>query len=163
MTWRGHTNPEDRILACLPYLLPLTVSTLFGVFLFQQFPPLIFLIRIISPLAPLAIGLPGLVIFFLLYILVVRNSQLKHFLRFNTMQALLVDMGLSIISLLFDLISRGINLGSGSTIEFFVSTISSTLFLGTFTIVFYAWYMIFQGKYPEMPILSDAAYYHTQD
>ncbi len=160
MTWRGQTNPEDRILACLPYLLPLIVSTFFGVFLFQQFPFLIFLIRIILPLVPLATGIPGLVVFFLLYMLVVRNSQLKHFLRFNTMQALLVDMGLSIISLLFNLISRLIS--SGSTIEFIFSTISSTLFLGTLAIVFYSWYTISQGKYPEIPILSDAAYYHTQ-
>lgn len=107
MTWRGHTNPEDRIIASLPYLLPLIVSITFGRSLFQQFPQLIFLINIISPLAPLAFGIPGLIVFFMLYMLVVRNSQLKHFLRFNTMQALLVDMGLGIISLLFSVLGWG--------------------------------------------------------
>jgi len=162
MTWRGHTDPIDRLFACLPYLLPLVISIFFGEALFQQFPFLIFFLRIIAPIFPLALGLPGLVIFFMLYALVVRNSQLKHFLRFNTMQALLLDIGLSIVSLLFGLLPQGIATGSGSGLGFILSTIYSTLFLGTVTIVVYAWYTILQGKYPEVPILSEAAYYHTQ-
>ncbi|MCS6959622.1 MAG: Tic20 family protein [Pseudanabaenaceae cyanobacterium SKYGB_i_bin29] len=163
MSWRGYTNPQERFLACLPYLLPLVVSTIFGVYIFTQFPLLSFLLVLLIPIAPLAHGIPGLVMFFMLYALVVRNSQLSHFLRFNTMQALLVDLGLSIMSLLFQLLGiSGGQLLSNTIGSLLISTIFSTLFLGTVAIVAYSWFMIVQGKYPEVPVISAAAYYHVR-
>lgn len=162
MTWRGSTNNEERIIACLPYLLPLIVSIFFGTYVLKLIPPLAFILIIILPLAPLATGIPGLVVFFLLYYLVVRNSDIKHFLRFNTMQALLIDIGLSIVSLILRLLNIGGSLISGSIADLVLSTLYSTLFLGTVAIVIFSWVMISQGKYPEVPVISTAAYYHTQ-
>ncbi|MFN3359911.1 MAG: Tic20 family protein [Pseudanabaenaceae cyanobacterium] len=162
MAWRSYTNPQERLLACLPYLLPMVVSLVFGVFVFQQFPQLTFLLRLLEPIMPLAQGIPGLVIFFMLYALVVRNSQISHFIRFNTMQALLVDLGLSIMSFLFSLFNIAANALLTNPAGFLlVSTLASTLFLGTLIIVFYSWVMIVQGKYPEVPVISEAAQYHV--
>ena len=50
MTWRGSTTVQDRIFACLPYLLPLLDGLKYGRYLFDQFPPLKL---IFIPLAPL--------------------------------------------------------------------------------------------------------------
>jgi hypothetical protein len=155
MTWRGSTTVKDRIFASLPYLLPIISALPFGSFLFRQFPAVA---RIISvPLAPIlliykSIPFAGLVIFFLLFLFVVRNERIIHFIRFNTMQAILLDILLVLCSLLFDILMRG--LGTNLVTE----TLFNIVFLGTVAACGYSIVQSLLGHYAEIPTLSEAVH-----
>ena len=155
MTWRGSTNSGDRFLSCLPYLLPLIDSLAFGQSLFEQFPVLGQIILI--PLMPLLeimarFRLAEFIIFLALYILVVRNENILHFIRFNTMQALLFGISLSLCSLAFPILFSGI------PIPLLAETLNSTVFLGILAAFVYSIIKCATGAYPEFPFISDAAY-----
>lgn len=153
MTWRGSTSPSDRLFACLPYLLPLLVSLQFGVPFFTQFPALQPLIIPLLPLLPLTGGIFGLVIFFALFLLVVRNENISHFIRFNAMQAILLDIILVLCSIIIDLVLRPA-LGGG----LFLETIYNVVFLGTVVAVIYSVVQSAMGRYAEIPTLSEAVH-----
>ncbi|OUL22903.1 hypothetical protein BV378_23640 [Nostoc sp. RF31YmG] len=155
MSWRGSTTVSDRILACLPYLLPLIDGLMFGyVSLLRQFPALqvVFL-----PLAPIvaiygSLGQFGqLIVFFALFFLVVRNEKIHHFIRFNTMQAILLD----IIVFLCSIVLRVVALPG---VDFAVQTVASTIFLGLVAAVGYSVAQSLLGRYAEIPAISDAVY-----
>lgn len=153
MTWRGDTTIRDRIFAVLPYLLPLMYGLQFGRFLFAQFP---ILSIILIPLAPLmsiyrAFPFAGLVIFFALYLLVVRNSNIPHFIRFNTMQAILLDIIIVLCSIILGVFAGGLQ-------GFILETIYNMLFLGILAAVIYSVVQSLRGQYAEIPTISDAVY-----
>lgn len=159
MTWRGSTTPQDRFFACLPYLLPLVDGVAFGVYFFRQFPALEVLLL---PLAPILIaystldrvlfGFGGLIVFFALFLLVVRNESINHFIRFNAMQAILLDIILILCRFILRLFGSG--LGGGLIVE----TIYNVIFLGMIAAVVYAVVQSVMGRYAEIPTLSDAVY-----
>jgi uncharacterized membrane protein len=154
MTWRGSITVKDRIFACLPYLLPIISGLPFGSRLFQQFPVLgIFLV----PLQPIVfiystIPFAGLVIFFLLFLLVVRNERIVHFIRFNTMQAILLDILLVLCSLALQILLPA--LGNNLVTE----TLVNVIFLGTVVACGYSIVQSLLGRYAEIPTLSEAVY-----
>ncbi|MGB7059698.1 MAG: Tic20 family protein, partial [Geitlerinemataceae cyanobacterium] len=85
MTWHRSSSPKDRFFACLPYLLPLIEVVTFSSALFAQLPLLgtIYLVTIEPFLAVYAflgrvIPFVGLIIFFALFLLVVRNERIAH-------------------------------------------------------------------------------------
>ncbi|GET39422.1 Tic20 family protein [Microseira wollei] len=159
MTWRGTTTVRDRIFASLPYLLPLIDGLGFGGFLFGQFPVLRVLFL---PLQPVLIiygildssffGLGGLIIFFALYLLVVRNERIAHFIRFNTMQAILIDIVLVLCRLIVPILAKGIQ------ITFIIETIFNVIFLGVLAAVIYSVAQSLLGRYAEIPTISDAVH-----
>jgi hypothetical protein len=155
MTWRGTPTVKDRIFASLPYLLPIISALPFGRFLFTQFPALGI---ILIPLTPVlwiyeAAGpFAGLIIFFLLFLLVVRNERIIHFIRFNAMQAILLDILLVLCSLLFDILWRG--LGTNLITE----TLFNIVFLGTVAACGYSIVQSLLGRYAEIPTLSEAVH-----
>lgn len=153
MNWRNNTDWKNRLFASLVYLFPLYYSLQFGGFLFRQF-PILQLITI--PLTPLIlinqIPLGGLILFFVLFAAVVRNSRISHFIRFNTMQAILIDILLILVSLVANILLGG--LGGGLLIE----TIYNAIFLGTLAACGYGIVQSSTGKYAEMPAISEAAY-----
>lgn len=153
MTWRGSTTVSDRIFASLPYLLPLVDGLMFGRFLFQQFPVLQLLL---IPLAPLMQiyrwPFASLVIFFALYLGVVRNENISHFIRFNAMQAILLDIVLMLCGLVLRIFDQGIQ------IQFIGETLNNMVFLGAVAAFFYAVVQSALGRYAEIPPLSDAVY-----
>ncbi len=154
MTWRGSTTVQDRIFACLPYLLPLVEGLAFGRSLFEQFPSLITIFRPIFFLLGIYQGIPfaGLIVFFALFMLVVRNDKIAHFIRFNTMQAILLDIVLILCGLLVPILSPV----PGS--NFAVETLANTIFIGLVGAVIYSVAQTVMGRYAEIPALSDAVY-----
>lgn len=153
MNWRGSITVSDRFLATLPYLLPLTIAV--GYFsgpFFSQFPFLSIFYQLISPLF-LFLGFPfGLIIFFALLLLVVRNPNISHFIRFNTMQAIMLDIALIICSLLLQLL--GFATPSGLIME----TLFNVIFLGAVAAVAYSAAQTLMGRYAEIPTISDAVH-----
>ena len=156
MTWRGSTDTKDRIFAALVYLLPLYSAFAFGIFIFQQIPFLgAALAIVLTPLAFLysSLGTFGsLIIFFVLFLAVVRNPCISHFIRFNTMQAILIDILVYLLGLLLGFVARG--LGANLVVE----TLFNVVFLGAFAACVYSIIQSFIGKYADIPTISEAAY-----
>ena len=155
MTWRGTTTVADRIFACLPYLLPLLYGLPFGMSLMQQFPILRLLLIPLAPLMQIYSSIPfaGLIIFFALFMLVVRNTNINHFIRFNTMQAILIDIVLVLCSLVMNYLLQPV-LRGGLALE----TLNNTIFLGVLVAVGYAIAQSIMGRYAEIPTISEAAH-----
>jgi hypothetical protein len=156
MTWRGSTDTKDRIFAALVYLLPLYSAFAFGIFIFQQIPFLgAALAIVLTPLAFLysSLGSFGsLIIFFVLFFAVVRNPRISHFIRFNTMQAILIDILVYLLGLALGFVARG--LGANFVLE----TLFNVVFLGAFAACVYSIIQSVIGKYADIPTISEAAY-----
>ncbi|AFY56628.1 hypothetical protein Riv7116_4197 [Rivularia sp. PCC 7116] len=154
MTWRGTTTVKDRIFASLPYLLPLVEGLAFGSFLLNQFPALRVIFIPILPVIAIYNGIPfaGLIVFFALFMLVVRNEKIAHFIRFNTMQAILLD----IVLVLSGLVVRALSPVPGA--NFAIETLANTIFIGLIVAVVYSVAQTIMGRYAEIPAISDAVY-----
>jgi uncharacterized membrane protein len=156
MAWRGSTTVQDRIFASLPYLLPLIEGLLQFGQLLQQFPSLQFLFLPLIPVIALyrSLGSWGsLIIFFVLFLAVVRNERISHFIRFNAMQALLLDILLILMGLFLGILQPV--LGTSSLI---VSTLMNLVFLAIVAACGYSMVRSLLGHYAEIPTLSEAAY-----
>jgi O-antigen ligase len=154
MSWRGSTSPQDRAFACLPYLLPLIESLAFAGPFLMQFPVVGILFVPLMPVISLYSAIPfaGLIVFFALYMGVVRNENIAHFIRFNAMQAILIDIILVLCSLLFRVLAPG--LGGGLIVE----TLYNVVFLGAIGAIIYSVIQSALGRYAEIPTLSEAVY-----
>lgn len=169
MTWRGSTTPLDRVFACLVYAFPMVEAYLLysGPFL-TQLPfmqplfipllPFVFVYQIIQSIIPLGLG--GLLIFVALLFFVVRNERIRHFVRYNTMQAILIGIVLTIFYLIWAFFTMAIPAldspdGIASTLR---NTVFNVLFLGTMISSIYSIVQSILGKYAEIPTLSDAVY-----
>lgn len=153
MTWRGSTTVRDRIFACLPYLLPLIDGFAFGnKYLFAQFPVLqLFYLPLVPLMQIYSLPFASLVIFFALYLGVVRNENISHFIRFNAMQAILLDIVLMLCGLV-------LRIFDGLQVAFIAETLYNMVFLGAFAAFVYAVVQSLLGRYAEIPPLSDAVY-----
>jgi len=156
MALPGSTTPLDRLFACLPYLLPLLDGLTFSGPFFQQFPALQPVLLPLIPLLGIYRGIPfmGLIIFFALFLLVVRNESISHFIRFNAMQAILLDIVLVVCSITVDFLLRPL-LGNGSLL---LDTLFNVIFLGTLAAIVYSVIQSALGRYAEIPTLSEAVY-----
>lgn len=160
MTWRGSATVSDRIFASLAYLLPLVevVGLLLRVgiqnTIFGEFPALRIVLVPLLPLVQIYFGIPfiGLIIFFVLFLLVVRNERVSHFIRFNTMQAILIDIVLFLCSILLQI------LGPVPGTTFAIATLANTIFLGVVVAAVYAVVQSLLGRYAEIPAISDAVH-----
>jgi Chloroplast import apparatus Tic20-like len=161
MTWRGTTTVPDRIYASLPYLIPLVEVLFFAGPLVNNFPvlgvvlsPLIILASIYQNILPFGLG--SLVIFIVLFSFVIRNERISHFIRFNAMQAILLDIVMFLVRLVFGLVLKLLVAIPNGT--FALETLSSTIFLGIVAAVGYSVVQCIRGKYAEIPAISDAVY-----
>lgn len=157
MVWRGSTDFKDRLFASLVYIFPLIVSIPFGIFLFQEFPqieliylPLFILGNFIYSSIPFGLG--GFLIFLVLFLAVVRNEKISHFVRFNTMQAILIDILLALFGLIINIFRQG--MGDNLLIQ----TLFNMIFLATLAACLYSIVLSVLGKYAEIPTISEVAY-----
>lgn len=156
MTWRGTTTVSDRIFASLPYLLVLMYGLPFGNSLLEMFPildsilqPLVAPVEAVFRIIPLA----GLIIFFALLLLVVRNESISHFIRFNTMQALLLSIVLFLCQIIIGFLS-----GVGVGVSFMIQVLDNAVFFAVLATVGYSVVQSFRGRYAEIPTISEAVY-----
>jgi hypothetical protein len=142
----------QRLLASAAYLLPWSDAIPFGRSLFGLFPFLQWLSVPALPVAMLQQMVPfgGLVLFLALYLGVVRNGQVPYPIRFNVLQAILIDIVLVLVSLAFNLLINP--LGSG----FALRTLSNTVFLGTLVVVLFGVVQNLRGKDADLPTISEA-------
>mmetsp|Transcript_9579 Transcript_9579/g.25602 ORF Transcript_9579/g.25602 Transcript_9579/m.25602 type:complete len:228 (-) Transcript_9579:535-1218(-) len=148
----GDPSALQRAAACAVYLVPLLDSLSFGRYVFTKVP--IVADVLLLPLAPvLAIyrGIPFFAfgVFLALYILVVRNTELPRFVRFNTQQALTLDIAL-IIPQLFSAFGQGVP-------PQIAENLSTSLFYAMLLAVGYAISSNVRGITPnQIPVISDS-------
>jgi uncharacterized membrane protein len=168
MTWQQSATPLHRFYSCLPYLLPMSAGVIYGAVLFQEFPvlvlpffPLIWLYGnvLAFPLVPV-LGLTGEFFLFMgLYFLVVRDARVPHFVRFNTMQALLMQIALFIAQFFLQLLEQLSSISLPSVVN---SIFANTIFIGVVLLSGYAIYQSIKGEYSDIPTLSQAASFQCE-
>ncbi|OSX68593.1 hypothetical protein BU14_2526s0001, partial [Porphyra umbilicalis] len=140
--------------ASAPYLLPLLDGLVFGRFVFERAPALAALVvPAVAPLFRLYRGTPFFAfgIFFALYVLIVRNTGFSRFVRFNTQQALLIDVVLILPQLL------GGAVAAAGVPGWILEAGSSTIFYAVVASVVYAVVSNLRGETPDqIPGVSEA-------
>lgn len=154
MAWRGSVGTVDRIFATLVYIMPLYYGLPFGLDLVAQFPVLQYLIIITLPLAYLNSAIPfgGFILFIILFAAVVRNTKLSHFIRYNTLQAILLDILIILVGLVLNLLSQTIGM------NLITQTLNHSLFLAVVAVSLYSMIQSILGRYSELPMVSEIAY-----
>ena len=142
----------QRFLGLLVYMLPWSDAIPFGSNLMGQFPWLQWLTLPALPIVLLERGIPfgNLLIFFLLFLAVVRNPNVPYFLRFNTLQALRVDIIVVLLGYAFAILLQP--LGGGLMLR----TLSSTVVIAVLAVVIFALIECIRGREPDLPGLSQA-------
>ena len=142
----------QRLLALLTYLLPWSDGLPFGRSLTSLFPMLQWLILPALPLVLVEQAIPfgGFILFLVLFLGVVRNPRVPYFIRFNALQAILLDIILIVLSLAFNLLLAP--LGG----NFAVRTLANTIFLGMLVLVLFGIIQCLRGKEADIPSLSEA-------
>ena len=141
-----------KILGVLLYIIPWSDSLVFGNHLFIKYP----FIQIIQvPAIPIilierSIPFGSLLLFLAIFIGLVRNSKVSYFLRFNALQSLLINIGIIIVSFIFEIIfSPFLN-------SLIIRTFSSTLLISLFSVIVYCVWSCTQGNEPNLPGISQA-------
>ena len=142
----------QRLLALLTYLLPWSDALPFGRALFAVFPWLTLLQLPALPLLFLQQAVPfgSFVLFLVLYLAVVRNPQVPQYLRFNALQAILLDILLVVVSLGFNVLLSPL----GDSIV--LRTLNNAVFIGSLAVLLYAVLQSLQGKEVDLPTISEA-------
>jgi len=140
------------LLAVLFYLLPWSAAVPFGSALISVFPWLIWLQLPALPLLLLDQIVPfgGFVLFLVLFLAVVRNPKVPDYLRFNALQAILIDILLQLLSLGFRVLLSPL----GDSIV--LRTLNNTIFIGCLAVLLYALLQCSRGKEADLPTISEA-------
>jgi len=141
----------QRLLAALAYLLPWSDAIPFGQGLFGPLPWLRWLALPVLQLQEM-VPFGSLLLFLLLFLAVVRNPRVPYGIRFNVLQAILIDIVLVLLSLAFSILLAPL---SGS-LGFLVRTLQNTVFLGALLLVFYAVIQNLRGQQADIPTVSEA-------
>lgn len=158
MTWNSTPSILDRIFAALPYILVIAPGLPYGVFVVRDIPVIALLLQPLMPVVQIydslqrSIPFFGLIVFFALIFLVVRNENISRFIRFNTMQAILLSFILVVCGLILQLLMPVF--GGGLLTQ----TFASALFLGMLAAVGYALVQTCRGEYAEIPTISEAVH-----
>jgi hypothetical protein len=144
----------QRLLAALAYLLPWSDAIPFGQALFGPLPWLRWLTLPALPVVQLQEAIPfgSLVLFMLLFLAVVRNPQVPYLIRFNVLQAILLDIVLVLLSLAFNILLGPL----GGSLGFLVRTLQNTVFLVDLLMVLFAVVQNLRGKEANIPTVSEA-------
>jgi uncharacterized membrane protein len=142
----------QRLLAAAAYLLPWSDAIPFGRSLFGLWPALQLLGVPALPVALLQQVVPfgNFVLFLVLFLAVVRNARVPYLIRFSVLQAILLDIVLVLLSLLFSVLLAP--LGAG----FALRTLSNTVFLGALLLVLFGVIESLRGKEADIPTVSEA-------
>ncbi|WOL14325.1 protein TIC 20-II, chloroplastic [Canna indica] len=152
---RSPVPASDRLISALAYTLPFIDSLHYVSFLFARVPAAAATIAPILPLAAAYRSVPyaAFVAFFALYLGVVRNPSLSRYVRFNSMQAVVLDVLLALPALfqrVFGTPSRGVG--------FRVMEMGyHAIFAFSFACFVYSMFSCVLGRTPNLPIVAAAA------
>ncbi len=142
----------QRIIGLYLYMLPWSDALPFGWNLFGEFPILKWLAAPTLPILILEKTIPfgGLLLFLGLFLGVVRNTNIPYFIRFNGLQAILINILIILINYIFQIFSRPLEP------NLIIRTFSSTIFISFLTLVIYAVIECLRGNEPDLPAITNA-------
>ncbi|KAG4952877.1 hypothetical protein AAZX31_14G013600 [Glycine max] len=144
----------DRLISALCYFYPFFDGIQYGKYVITQFYPLQAIVQPLVPAIRVFKSFPfnGFLVFLTLYFVVVRNPNFSKYVRFNTMQAVVLD-----VLLIFpDLLERGFNPKDGLGLDLIMS-LDSTVFLFLLVCLIYGSSSCLLGQIPRLPIVAEAA------
>ncbi|VVB16137.1 unnamed protein product [Arabis nemorensis] len=147
-------DASDRIFSAFCYFYPFFDGIQYGKFIITQYQPFQILIQPLFPAIKAFKSFPfnGFLVFLTLYFVVVRNSNFSRYVRFNTMQAIVLD-----VLLIFpDLLERSFNPSDGFGLDV-VMSLDSTVFLFLLVSLIYGFSACLFGLIPRLPLVADAA------
>lgn len=147
-------DPPDRIISAVCYFYPFFDGIQYGKYVITQFAPIQTLIQPLVPAIRVFKSFPfnGFLVFLTLYFVVVRNTNFSRYVRFNTMQAIVLD-----VLLIFpDLLERSFNPRGGLGLDL-VMSLDSTVFLFLLVCLIYGSSSCLLGQVPRLPIVAEAA------
>ncbi|KAH8509844.1 hypothetical protein POPTR_004G191700v4 [Populus trichocarpa] len=147
-------DTTDRIISAVCYFYPFFDGIQYGKYVITQFSPIQALIQPLFPAIKVFKSFPlnGFLVFLTLYFVVVRNSNFSRYVRFNTMQAIVLD-----VLLIFpDLLERSFNPRDGLGLDLLMS-LDSTVFLYLLVCLIYGSTSCLFGQIPRLPIVAEAA------
>ncbi|KAL7130802.1 hypothetical protein ABFS83_13G157400 [Erythranthe nasuta] len=147
-------DAPDRLISAITYFYPFFDGVQYGKYVITQFSPLQAFIQPLVPAIRVFKSFPfnGFLVFLTLYFVVVRNPNFSRYVRFNTMQAIVLD-----VLLIFpDLLERTFNPRDGVGLDLMMS-LDSTVFLFLLVSLIYGSSSCLLGQLPRLPIVADAA------
>lgn len=151
---RGPPTLLQRLAAAVFYLVPYIDVVEMGNTILKTFPQMQGLHNIPRPFAAYYYSsqFAPLVVFFLIYLCVVRNKKFHHFVRFHAMQATMLDIVGMIFQILRGYFPESILM---SPLLDFYDTFAYTLCIFP---VLYCIYYALTGKYADVPFVSESVY-----
>ncbi|KAL4856315.1 hypothetical protein ACK3TF_003128 [Chlorella vulgaris] len=151
----GSPDIADRVVASLPYLVPLLDGLRYGKFFLVQYPAFGAVLLPLDPIIRLYYSFPlaSLIVFFGIYLGIINNQNFSRYVRFNAMQAVLLDIILILPGLL-EGVFRPPTGGPG--LQVYISGYN-TIFLFLFACVAYGVGSCLVGQTPRLPLVADAA------
>ncbi|KAL0044418.1 hypothetical protein WJX82_005391 [Trebouxia sp. C0006] len=158
---QGGRDPPNifwRVAAALMYIIPWIDVIALGREVYHHFPSSIILFLFPGPFVGIYYSsqFAPLVVFFLLFLSVVKNTKLHHFVRFNAMQGIMLD----IVVMLFSIVRAYF------PAEFRWSAILVTFDMFSWNIsmgtIIYCVFWTLWGKYADVPYVSDSVYMQVE-
>ncbi|KAG6634741.1 hypothetical protein CIPAW_12G138100 [Carya illinoinensis] len=150
----GSADASDRLISAVCYFYPFFDGIQYGKYVITQFTPMQALIQPLVPAIRVFKSFPfnGFLVFLTLYFVVVRNRNFTRYVRFNTMQAIVLD-----VLLIFpDLLERSFNPRGGWGLDLLM-ILDSTVFLFLLVSLVYGSSSCLLGQVPRLPIVAEAA------
>ncbi|KAK4487922.1 hypothetical protein RD792_003660 [Penstemon davidsonii] len=149
------TPAVDRLISAASYFLPLFNGLHYGRFLFTKYPIVALPFEPLIPLLSLYHSVPyaSFITFFGFYLGIVKNPNLSRYVRFNALQALVLDVLLVVPVLLQKIISPG---RSGIVMKL-TGWAHSGLFVFVVGCFLYGLVSSVLGKTPYLPLVAEAA------
>lgn len=147
-------DAPDRLISAICYFYPFFDGVQYGKYVITQFAPIQVLLQPLIPAIRVFKSFPfnGILVFVTLYFVVVRNPNFSRYVRFNTMQAIVLD-----VLLIFpDLLERSFNPRDGLGLDLMMS-LDSTVFLFLLVCLIYGSSSCLFGQVPRLPIVAEAA------
>ncbi|XP_004291802.1 PREDICTED: protein TIC 20-v, chloroplastic [Fragaria vesca subsp. vesca] len=147
-------DAPDRLIAAFCYFYPFFDGIQYGKYVITQFTAIQALINPLVPAIRVFKSFPfnGFLVFLTLYFGVVRNQNFSRYVRFNTMQVIVLD-----VLLIFpDLLERSFNPRDGVGLDLLMS-LDSTVFLFLLVSLVYGSASCLLGQVPRLPIVAEAA------
>ncbi|KAI3436597.1 hypothetical protein D9Q98_006014 [Chlorella vulgaris] len=147
-----------RCFAALCYLVPWIDSISLGAVMYAKFRNLLLFYYVPGPLASVYFGsqFAPLIIFFVMFLSIVKNTKLHHFVRFNCMQAIMLDIVVMLFHILRAYLPSELK---WSIIGQYADMFGFTCCMAT---ILYAVFWTVRGYYGDIPFVSESVYHQVQ-
>ena len=151
--------PYLRLVAVLPFLIPLMGTIAFTHSAYEMMPLFKHAMFLFAPAMQIFYGNSFIpfVTFFALFLLVVRNEKMPYFVRYCTMQAILLDICVMLGGLIMQYMPIFV------MVSWLGEWMELAILANSFFALGYSVFNALQGLIPEAPLISEAVYAQVQE